>query len=74
LAAADNDQLTSLLAAADSNNWEFFCKFFNTALVWFLQLTKCSELLKAAADKSHGEIVRELLKIGASVKVSKKHV
>jgi hypothetical protein len=42
--------------------------------VWLLQLTKCLELLKAAADKSHRAIVRDLLKIGASVKVSKKHI
>jgi len=41
--------------------------------VWLLKLTKCSELLKAAAEKNHVDIVRELLKIGASVEVSKKH-
>ena len=41
--------------------------------MWLLKLTKCSELLKEAAEKNHVDIVRELLKIGASVKVSKKH-
>jgi ankyrin repeat protein len=34
---------------------------------------KCSALLKAAAEKCHVNIVCELLKIGNSVEVSKKH-
>jgi hypothetical protein len=36
-------------------------------------IENCSELLKATAEKSHIVVVLELLKIGASVKVSKEH-
>jgi len=39
--------------------------------VWLPHITKCSELLKVAAEYSFADVARELLKIGASVKASK---
>jgi ankyrin repeat protein len=36
-------------------------------------IKKYSELPKAAAEKGHVDVVRELLEIGASLKISKKY-
>jgi hypothetical protein len=65
--------LTTLLAAADRGNVEVFRQFLKHSACLVFAIEKCSELLKAAAKNSHIVVVIELLKIGASVKVSKEH-
>jgi hypothetical protein len=66
--------LTALLTAADSGHKEVFCEFLKHCFCVVIAITKYSGLLKAAAVKSHADVVTELLKIGGSVEVSKKHV
>jgi ankyrin repeat protein len=67
---ARKSDLTALLAAADSV--EVFCEFLKCHACVVIANKKCSELLKAAAEKCHVDVVCELLKIGANVRVSKK--
>ena len=62
-----------LLAAADSGNVEVFCELLKHCAFVVIAIEKCSELFKAAAAKSHVVVVHELLEIGFSAEVSKKH-
>jgi hypothetical protein len=52
---------------------EVFSELLKHSACLVIAIKKCSEILKAAAEKSHVDVVCELLKIGSSVKVSKKH-
>jgi hypothetical protein len=65
-------ELTELLAAADSDQLEAFCELLKHRACVLIAIKKCPQLLKAAAEKIHIDIVREWLKICASVKISKK--
>ena len=64
--------MTVLLAPAESGDVEVFRQFLKHCTCVVTAVTKYSELLKAAAEKFHQHVC-ELLKVGASVKVSKKH-
>jgi hypothetical protein len=64
--------LIALLAAADSGNEEFLCELLKHSACVVIAFEKYSELLKAAAVKSHVDVVCELLKMGGSAEVSKK--
>jgi ankyrin repeat protein len=44
-------ELTALLAAADSGNVEVFCELLKHSACVVIVIKKCSELLKAAAEK-----------------------
>ena len=67
-------ELTALLAAADSDQVEVFHEFLKHLTYVVISILKYLELLIVAAELGHVGGSRELLKIGASVKVSKKHV
>jgi len=68
---AREHDLTALLAAGDSDHLEVFGDFLKHRICVVIAIGKCSEVLKAAAVKSHVDVVPELLKIGSSVKISK---
>ena len=65
--------LRALLAVAYCDNVEVFCKFLkhNASVVFAIE--KYCVLLTAAAVKGHLNVVRELLKAGAYMKVPKQH-
>jgi hypothetical protein len=65
--------LKALLAAGDGGRVGVLCEFLKHRACVVTVIKKVSELLKAAAETSHLDVVCELLKIGAIVKVSKEH-
>jgi ankyrin repeat protein len=65
--------MTGLLTAYEIDNVVDFGEFLKHRACVVVAIKKGSELLKAAAEKGHVDVVRELLEIGASVKMSKKY-
>jgi len=50
--------LTAVLAAAGSGHVEAFREFLKHRTCVVIAIKKCSELLKAAAEKNHVQVVR----------------